>query len=53
MADFEDVVAEGTVDEKRRFIRAFVRRIEIEPAVGRTVPCLVLSRTCIPLEALL
>ena len=25
------VVAEGTVDEKRRLARAFVHRIEIEP----------------------
>jgi hypothetical protein len=28
---FDDVVAEGTVDEKRRFIRAFVHQIVLEP----------------------
>lgn len=31
MGSFEDVVAEGTVDEKRALIRAFVKRIDIEP----------------------
>jgi len=31
MESFPEVVAEGTVDEKRRFIRAFVQRIEIDP----------------------
>jgi hypothetical protein len=28
---FEDVVSQGTVDEKRAFIRAFVSRIDAEP----------------------
>ena len=31
MGEFEKVASEGTVDEKRRFVRAFVQRIEIEP----------------------
>ncbi len=36
MGNFEEVVAEGTVDEKRRFVRAFVQRIEIGPATQQT-----------------
>ena len=28
---FDEVVTEGTVDEKRRFIRAFVHQIVLEP----------------------
>jgi len=31
MGSFEQIVSEGTVDEKRRFVRAFVQRIEIDP----------------------
>ena len=34
MADFEKVMAEGTVDEKRTFIRAFARRIALDPEAG-------------------
>ena len=34
MRDFERVVAEGTVDEKRSFIRAFTRRVELDPETG-------------------
>jgi hypothetical protein len=34
MRDFEKVVAEGTVEEKRSFIRAFTRRVELDPETG-------------------
>jgi len=34
MKDFENVVAQGTVDEKRRFIRAFAKEIELDPESG-------------------
>ena len=34
MARFDEVVAAGTVDEKRRFLRAFTRRIELDPDTG-------------------
>ena len=34
MASFEKVVAERMVDEKRRFLRAFVRRVELAPKTG-------------------
>jgi len=30
-----NVASEGTVDEKRRFIRAFTRRIELDPETGK------------------
>ncbi len=33
---FDEIVAEGTVDEKRRFLRAFIHRIVIEPETRRT-----------------
>jgi len=35
MERFDEVVAEGTVDEKRRFLRAFIRRVELNPDTGR------------------
>jgi hypothetical protein len=28
------VVVEGTVDEKRRFLRTFIRRVELDPTTG-------------------
>ena len=31
MKDFDKVVAEGTVEEKRAFLRAFTNRVEIDP----------------------
>ena len=36
MESFEAVVSEGTVNEKRRFIRAFVQRIEIAAQTQQT-----------------
>ena len=35
MERFDEVVAAGTVDEKRRFLRAFTRRVELDPDTGR------------------
>ena len=37
MESMSELVAEGTVDEKRRFLRAFIRRVELDPKkrVGR------------------
>ena len=35
MQDFGKVVAEGTVDEKRRFIRAFTKGIELDPETNK------------------
>ena len=34
LASFEKGVAEGTVDEKRRFLRAFIRRVALDPKTG-------------------
>ena len=34
MGNIGTVVAEGTVDEKRRFLRAFIRRVELDPKTG-------------------
>jgi polyhydroxyalkanoate synthesis regulator phasin len=34
MKNFERVAAEGTVEEKRAFLRAFTRKIELDPATG-------------------
>lgn len=31
MGRFEQVVSEGIVDEKRRFVRAFIQRIDVAP----------------------
>lgn len=30
-----EVLAAGTVDEKRQFLRAFIRRVELDPDTGR------------------
>jgi len=35
MESFRDVAAEGTVDEKRRFIRAFTGKVELDPETGK------------------
>lgn len=35
MADFQAVVAEGTVDERRRLVRAFTRRVVLDPQTGK------------------
>ena len=35
MEGFDEVVEAGTVDEKRRFLRAFIRRVELDPDTGR------------------
>ena len=35
MERFDEVVATGTVEEKRRFLRAFTRRVELDPDTGR------------------
>jgi len=35
MEEFDEVVAEGTVEERRAFIRAFVTKVELDPAEGR------------------
>ncbi len=35
MENFGEVVAEGTVEERRAFIRAFVMKVELDPAEGR------------------
>ena len=35
MEDFQRVVGEGTVEEKRRFIRAFTGKVELDPETGK------------------
>ncbi len=35
MERFTDVAAEGTVDEKRSFIRAFTGKVELDPETGK------------------
>ncbi len=35
MERFDEVVEAGTVDEKRRFLRAFTRKVELDPETGR------------------
>jgi len=34
IGSFEETVAHGTIEEKRRFLRAFVRRVELDPTNG-------------------
>jgi hypothetical protein len=36
MGAFDKVVAEGTVDEKRAFIRAFVHQVQVSPESRQT-----------------
>ena len=35
MAEFQQVAAEGTVEEKRSFIRAFTGTVELDPETGK------------------
>ena len=35
MEDFRQVAEEGTVEEKRRFVRSFVNVVELDPARGK------------------
>ena len=42
MKTFDQVVAEETVAEKRRFIRAFVKHIDLGPSVAKRRILLVL-----------
>ena len=35
MTEFQKVACQGTVDEKRRFIRAFTKGIELDPRNGK------------------
>ena len=35
MGEFEKVLAEGTIDEKRSFMRAFTKEIELDPQTGK------------------
>ncbi len=35
MKDFGRVYTEGTVEEKRTFLRAFIRRVELDPETGK------------------
>ena len=34
IGSFEETVAHGTIEEKRRFLHAFVRQVELDPRKG-------------------
>ena len=42
-SEFKTAIAEGTIEEKRLFLRAFLRRIELDPKAGKGRAMFILS----------